>query len=131
MRGRFLAAGVGGLLVAAVAGAPAQAATSPAVSCTYTIEDEWSGGFIAQISIADNGPSAITGWTVRWTFNEYTTGISAWQSNLTAPDGFTAAATNASYNGTIASGAVTSFGWSARAAATSVPTDLTVNGIPC
>jgi hypothetical protein len=131
MRGRFLTVGVGGLLVAAVAGAPAHAATPVSVSCTYTIEDEWSGGFIAQISIADNGPSAITGWTVRWTFKEYTTNISAWQSNLTAPDGFTATATNAAYNGTIASGAVTSFGWSARAAATSVPTNLTVNGVPC
>lgn len=130
MRSRFLVAGAGGLLVAAAVGAPARAAT-PVVSCTYTIEDVWQGGFIAQISIADNGPRAITGWTVRWTFNEYTTDISAWQSTLTAPDGFSAAATNASYNGTIASGGVTSFGWSARAATTSVPTNLTVNGIPC
>lgn len=131
MCGRFLAAGVCGLLAASGLGASAQAATQPAVSCTYTIEDVWPGGFMAQISIADTGPSAITGWTVRWTFNEYTTGISAWQSTLTAPDGFRATATNASYNATIASGAVTSFGWSARAVTASVPTDLTVNGTAC
>jgi hypothetical protein len=131
---RFVAPSAAGglLLIAAVSGAPAQAATAPLVSCVYTIQDAWSGGFTAQIEIANNGPTALNGWTVRWSFNERTTDISAWQSTLTAPDGIHATATNASYNGTILSGHSTAFGWSARSAtATSVPTGLTVNGAAC
>lgn len=130
--GRLIAvSAAGGLLAGAMAGGPALAATSPTVTCTYTIQNVWFGGFTADISIANNGPATINGWTVRWTFNEYTTDISVWQSNLSAPDGLHATATNASYNGTIRSGYATSFGWSARSATTSVPTDLTVNGVAC
>ena len=130
--GRVIAvSAAGGLLVAALAAAPARAAATPAVTCTYIIQNVWFGGFSADIKIANNGPTTINGWTVRWTFNEYTTDISVWQSSLSAPDGLHATATNASYNATILSGYATSFGWSARSATTSVPTDLTVNGVAC
>lgn len=131
-RGRFIAfSATGALLVATAAGAPARAAATPAVTCTYTIQNVWLGGFTADIKIANNGLVPVNGWTVRWTFNEYTTDISAWQSSLSAPDGLHATATNASYNAAIPSGYATSFGWSGRSASTSVPTDLTVNGVTC
>ncbi len=130
--GRFIAAAAaGGLLVATAASTPARAVTSPPVSCTYTIQNVWFGGFTADIKIANNGATPINGWTVRWTFNEYTADISAWQSSLSAPDGLHATATNASYNAVIPSGYATAFGWSGRSASTSVPTDLTVNGLAC
>lgn len=131
LRGRTGVWAAGGLLVAALAGAPAWADSGPAVTCVYTIQNVWPGGFTAQIVIADNGPTTINGWTLRWTFNEYTTNIAAWQSTLSAPDGIHATATNVSYNGTIRSGYTTSLGWSASAVDTSVPTDLSVNGAPC
>jgi hypothetical protein len=121
----------GALLAAAMAGAPALADTVPAVTCTYIIQNQWFGGFSADIKITNNGPTAINGWTVRWTFGEYTTDLSVWQSSLTVPDGLHATATNASYNATIRSGYATSFGWTARSATASVPTDLTVNGVAC
>ena len=130
--GRLIAvSAASGLLVATMAGAPALAAASPAVTCTYTIQSAWFGGFTADIKIVNNGPAAINGWTVRWTFGEYTTDISVWQSELSAPDGFHATAANASYNAAIPSGYATSFGWTARSTTTSVPTDLTVNGVAC
>lgn len=134
-RRSFAVSAVGGLLVAAALGTPmpsAEAAsTDPAVTCTYTIQNVWYGGFTADIKITNNGPTAVNGWTVRWTFNEYTSGISAWQSVLSAPDGVHATATNVSYNGTIPSGYSTSFGWNGRSFSTSVPTDLSVNGAAC
>jgi hypothetical protein len=129
--GRFVVAAAAGLLVAAVAGAPAQAGTVPSVTCTYTIQTVWTGGFTAEIKIANNGPAAVNGWTLRWSFNEYTTDIAAWQANLSAPDGIDATATNVSYNATIPSGYKTSLGWSASTTATSVPTDLSINGTAC
>jgi len=130
--GRFVAvSAAGGLLLAALASAPARAVTTSTVTCAYTIQNVWLGGFSADIEIANHGPAAVNGWTVRWTFNEYTTEISTWQSSLSAPDGLHATATNASYNGTIPSGYATSFGWTGRSIKASVPTDLTVNGVAC
>jgi hypothetical protein len=118
----------GALLGVGASGSPAQAAsTGSAVTCAYTIQNAWRGGFTADIKITNNGPTAINGWTLRWTFNEYTTEIAAWQSTLSAPDGVDATATNMSYNATIPSGYSTSFGWSARSY-TTVPTDLSING---
>lgn len=123
----------GGLVVAAGLGAPtpAAASTGPAVTCTYTIENAWYGGFAADIKITNNGPTAINGWTLRWTFGEYTSDITTWQAMLSAPDGVHATATNVSYNASIPSGYSTSFGWNGRSFSTSIPTDLSVNGAAC
>lgn len=110
--------------------APASAAAASPVTCTYTVT-AWSGGFTANVQIADNGPTAINGWTVRWTFAVPTTVVSGWSATITDTDGHDVVATNVSYNGVIGSGQSMSFGWSAEAVSTDVPTDLTINGVPC
>lgn len=130
------AAGAGGVFGAAPASATAAPAgavsanTAPSVTCVYTFS-AWSGGFTANIQITNNGPTAIDGWTLRWTFAVPTAVTSGWSATITDTDGHDVSATNVSYNGVIGSGRSTSFGWSAEAASTDVPTDLTVNGVPC
>jgi cellulose binding protein with CBM2 domain len=115
------------LALALLPAAPAHAA--PAISCDYRFS-AWSNGFMADLYITNHGPD-ITGWTARWTFNEPTTNITVWQANLSVRDGREAIATNAVYNGLIRNGQTLSFGWSATAASTSRPADITVNGTPC
>jgi cellulase/cellobiase CelA1 len=107
---------------------PASAADGP-ISCTYTVDASWSGGFFADLAIANAGP-AVNGWTVRWTFADPTSGIHGWNAQITLQDNVVTA-TNLSWNGTINTGQVVAFGWSATAAKTTVPTDITVNGTPC
>jgi len=104
--------------------------TVSTVTCVYTFS-AWTGGFSANIQIINNGPTAINGWTLRWTFAVPTAVTSGWSATITDPDGHDVSATNATYNGVIGSGQSTAFGWSAQAASTDVPTDLTVNGMPC
>ena len=104
-------------------------AGSAAVTCTYTF-NAWNGGFSANVHIANNGPT-INGWSVRWTFAESTDQIQAWSSLISVRDGVEVTATNASYNAVIPSGGAVDFGWNARSAATSTPTDLTINGAAC
>ena len=106
------------------------AAADSAVSCTYTVSSTWSGGFTANVDIANNGP-AINGWTLRWTFTTPTADVQAWSAVITEQAGNLATATNMSWNGTIPTGKTASFGWSAAAVSTGVPTDLTINGTPC
>jgi hypothetical protein len=123
----WLAAAAMLIPMAAVA-RPADAAAT--VTCTYTVSNSWGTGFVANLAITNNGP-AINGWTLRWTFPTPTADVSGWQAVITVQGGIKATATNMSWDGTIATGQTASFGWSAAAVSTGVPTDLTINGTPC
>jgi hypothetical protein len=107
---------------------PARAATG-GLTCTYTVINQWSNGFIADLAIANAGPP-VAGWTARWTFAEPTSAVRGWSALITQR-GNRITATNTSWNGLIGTGQVVAFGWSATAASTSVPTDLSVNGTAC
>lgn len=106
------------------------AADTAAVTCTYTVSSSWSGGFVANVDITNNGP-AISGWTLRWTFTTPTANIQGWSAVITEQAGNLATATNMPWNGTIATGQTTAFGWSATSISAGVPTDLTINGQSC
>ena len=54
-----------------------------------------------------------------------------WQANIDVHNGVDVSATNMAYNAVIRTGQVATFGWTATAATTSAPTDMTVNGTPC
>src|SRR5215471_16695900 len=111
-------AGVG---VFAAGAMPAAAASGP-IQCKYVITNIWSGGFMADLYITNTGP-AINGWTARWSFTEPTSRIQGWSAQLTQ-DGSSVTAVNMPWNGTIGTGMTASFGWSAVAQQTSVPTDI-------
>jgi endoglucanase len=99
------------------------------LTCTYTVTSTWPGGFTANVDITNNGP-AINGWTLRWTFPTPTSLGGVWSAVITE-QGNQATATNATWNGVIGTGLTTSIGWSAQAASTAVPTNLTINGQSC
>jgi mannan endo-1,4-beta-mannosidase len=56
------------------------------------------------------GSAAISGWTVTWTFANGQTVTQAWNATVTS-SGSTVTARNVSYNGTLAAGATTTFGF--------------------
>jgi cellulase/cellobiase CelA1 len=107
---------------------PALAAEPSPITCTYHL-NAWQGGFTADLSIFNAGPT-ITGWTVHWTFDIPTTITAVWTSRITE-NASGVYASNVEYNSMIRTGQTTSFGWNAVAASTTVPTDLTVNGQRC
>ncbi len=109
--------------------APASAGPAGAIVCDYWFV-AWSGGFVADVVMTNHGP-AVNGWTARWTFATATGNLGAWQARIEQPDAFTMTATNLSYNGIIGTGRSVRFGWTASAASTEAPDDLTVNGTPC
>lgn len=99
------------------------------LACDYTFV-AWSGGFVADLTITSQGP-AVSGWTARWTFGTATGNLGGWQAKIEQPDPFTMTATNLPYNAVIGAGRSVRFGWTASAASTAAPTDITVNGLPC
>jgi hypothetical protein len=118
------------LIVTLPAAAPARAAeVSSPFSCHYTFV-AWQGGFSADLWITNSGPE-VDGWTARWTFDTPTRATAVWAGWLIQPGPHEAVAGPMSYNRIIRTGSMVGLGWTAMAAATEVPEDITVNGLPC
>jgi cellulose 1,4-beta-cellobiosidase len=119
---------LGGGLAVAVA-TPAVAATSCSVG--YVTQNEWAGGFVAQITITNSGSSAINGWTLGFAFAGDQKITNAWNATV-SQTGANVTATGAAYNATIAPGGNASLGfqgtWNSSDA---VPTAFSVNGAAC
>jgi endoglucanase len=125
---RFLVTVAASATLVATMAAPAHAAASP-VTCQYSLV-QWPGGFSADLAITNNGPT-INGWFTHWTVDAPTTLGGVWQAVMWMPTPRDMVATNTPSNAVIPTGARVSFGWTAIAPSTDVPTDITVNGMPC
>jgi O-glycosyl hydrolase len=97
----------------------------------YTTNSQWPGGFTAQVVITNTGTSAISSWSLVFTFpgdqkltQNYNGGFSQ--------SGETATLTNASYNGAIAvNGSVTVGFQGTWTNSDAAPTAFTLNGTAC
>ena len=109
-----------------------QPVTIPSPSCSVTYSpNNWQGGFTANVTITNNGPSALNGWTLDFAFpgDQHITG--SWNAGITQA-GADVTATNTSSNGAIPVGGSQSFGfqgtWSSNDTA---PSSFTLNGTIC
>ncbi|MER7283420.1 cellulose binding domain-containing protein [Dactylosporangium sp. NPDC000244] len=86
--------------------------------CTaaYATTNTWEGGFQGEVTVKAGG-AAITGWTARWTLASGQSVSQVWNGRLTT-SGSTASVANESYNGALAAGASTTFGFLATGTAT-------------
>jgi len=90
-------------------------------TATYSIVGQWQGGFQGDVRVTA-GRAAIRGWTVNWTFANGQRVSQAWSATVTS-NGAAASARNMDYNGNLAAGASTVFGFLASWNGTnSVPT---------
>ncbi|MBF9127466.1 glycoside hydrolase family 9 protein [Plantactinospora sp. S1510] len=107
--------------------------TIPVSSCRigYAMND-WYTGFSATITITNTGTLTLNGWTLGFSFAAAGQQITqAWSATVTQ-SGTAVTATNASYNGNLAPGASTSFGFNASHTGSNPrPTSFTLNGAAC
>ena len=112
-----------GLVV--VAGPAPQASAATGCSASYATASEWSGGFVGGVTVTNTGSTALSGWTVTFTFGGDQKVTSAWNAALTQSINYVTAS-SLSYTGPVAAGGSTSFGfqgtWSSSDAA---PTTVT------
>jgi cellulase/cellobiase CelA1 len=84
---------------------------------------QWPGGFQAEVQVAA-GSQPITAWTVTWTFPNGQQVQNSWNATI-GPNGAGVAASNVGYNGSLAAGASTTFGFLGSWSGTnSPPTNL-------
>ncbi|MCZ7436916.1 alpha-L-fucosidase [Micromonospora sp. WMMC241] len=94
-------------------------------TATYKITSSWSGGFQADVTVTA-GSTPINGWTVTWTFPDGQTIQQMWNGTYTQ-NGSSVSVRNVSYNGSLAAGASTTFGFLASWNGTNnPPTNVTV-----
>jgi cellulase/cellobiase CelA1 len=100
---------------------------------SYTVTNQWNGGFGANIAITNTGSTAWNNWTLKFTFpgNQQVTQL--WNGSVTQ-SGSSVTVTNASYNGQVTAGASVSPSPGFNGSFTGsnpAPTSFTLNGQTC
>uniref|UniRef100_A0AAU2VED2 Beta-xylanase n=1 Tax=Streptomyces sp. NBC_00003 TaxID=2903608 RepID=A0AAU2VED2_9ACTN len=112
---------------------PSPTPTAPGgASCKVTgAVNAWNTGLTEDLTLTNTGSATINGWSLAFTLPTGQSVTSSWNASLTPATG-QVAATSLSYNGTLAPGASTSFGFQAtHTGNTSLPTLFSLNGAPC
>ncbi|WP_203790592.1 poly(ethylene terephthalate) hydrolase family protein [Paractinoplanes rishiriensis] len=103
--------------------APTTTPTTPPVGgpceATHRTVNSWSGGYQGEVTVRA-GSAAINGWTVSWTLGSGQTINQVWGGALTA-SGTAATVRNETWNGPVAAGASTTFGYIATGNAPTQP----------
>jgi len=104
--------------------APSTPAGGPG-SCkaTYSVVSSWSGGYQATVTVANSGSSTLSGWTVGLTLASGQSITSLWNGVNSGTSG-AVTVKNASYNGAIAAGGSTTFGFTANGSGSASPTTV-------
>ncbi|HEV7899737.1 MAG TPA: glycosyl hydrolase family 18 protein [Planosporangium sp.] len=123
-----LAAGTAALLVAGVVAVGAASANAAGSVTASFSTNSWGTGQTATYTITNGTSSPITAWTVEFDLPSATTLGSYWDA-LMSQSGTHVVAKNRDYNGTVAAGGTTSFGFNTTGAG--APTTCTINGAPC
>lgn len=105
--------------------------TTAACTVTYSNLNDWGAGFTANVVIANNGATAINGWTLAWSFSGNQNISNLWNGSHTQ-SGQSVSVTNLGYNGNIPANGSVNFGFNANYSGANVkPAAFTLNGAPC
>jgi acetylxylan esterase len=105
--------------------------TGGSCTVTFTSQSQWAGGFVDQVVIGNTGSSAISSWSLGFTFpgdQKITSNFNGGFSQA----GESATLTSASYNGAIAPGGSVTVGFQGTwASSNAAPAAFTLNGATC
>ncbi|MEV4314925.1 cellulose binding domain-containing protein [Actinocrispum sp. NPDC049592] len=93
-------------------------------TATYTVSNQWATGFTANVTVTNTGTAATTGWKVTWTWAGNQQISNTW-NGVESHSGQSETVTNANYNGVVAPGGNTSFGFQAGYSGTNTSPTLT------
>ncbi|MFY1650479.1 cellulose binding domain-containing protein [Solwaraspora sp. WMMB762] len=82
---------------------------TPACTAAYTVQDQWNSGFVATVTVTA-ASTPLTGWRVTLNLPSGASVSSMWNGVASGTSG-TVTVTNQSYNGRLAAGQSTSFGF--------------------
>jgi lysophospholipase L1-like esterase len=104
-------------------GGPVTTTTTSATggcTATYKLVNDWGSGFQGEVTVKNAGGGSISGWSVGMTFPSGVSVNNIWGGTPSASSG-AVSVQNAAYNGTIAAGATTTFGFVLNGGSTPAP----------
>jgi hypothetical protein len=81
----------------------------PGCVARFEITNSWQQGYQAEVTVRNDSPEQLTGWTVRWTMPDGHRLNNLW-NGVPSVKGGTVTVTNAGWNVTIPAGGTTTFG---------------------
>ncbi|MEV6105009.1 cellulose binding domain-containing protein [Streptomyces sp. NPDC051940] len=123
-----LATALAALLAPSAAVVLASPATAATPSAVFAKTADWETGYQAQYTVTNTSAATITSWRLEFDLPSGTSVGTYWDALHTA-SGSHHTFTNREYNGTLAPGASTTFGW--VSAGTGLPAGCTFNGASC
>ncbi|MEV4513828.1 cellulose binding domain-containing protein [Dactylosporangium sp. NPDC049525] len=100
--------------------ASASPSNSGRCAATYRVISQWGGNFQGEVAVQNTSATASTGWTATFTFTGGQQVSQAWNTTV-SQSGATVTARNVTYNGVLAPGGSTSFGFLASWNSTTNP----------
>lgn len=79
-------------------------------TATYRVTSQWNSGYQGEVAVRNTGATATARWTVKWTLAQGQTVGNPWNGVATT-NGQEVTVRNANYNGAIAPGDTTTFGF--------------------
>jgi Cellulose binding domain len=99
---------------------------------TYTVSNQWQGGFGANIVIQNTGSSAWTSWSLTFAFPVSGQAVTQGWNGTFTQSGQNVTVTNLSYNGNVAANGTVNPGFNGSwTSSNPVPTSFSVNGNVC
>jgi hypothetical protein len=114
--------------IVAVVGQSGIAMAAGSLTATLSYDSDWGTGYQAKYAVANGTSTTVTSWRVEFDLAAGSSLGSFWDA-LVTQTGTHVVATNRNYNGTIAAGGSTSFGFLVSGAAK--PTGCKINGASC
>jgi cellulase/cellobiase CelA1 len=93
---------------------------------TFAVTDTWDGGFTGNLTIRNTGPSAISGWTLEFTFAGQIEDI--WNATILSQEDDRYVITNADWSGDIAVDSEVTVGFTVVGSDDATPFDIVLNG---
>ncbi|MDT0301925.1 endo-1,4-beta-xylanase [Streptomonospora wellingtoniae] len=105
--------------------------TSGPCAVDYSAANEWSTGFTGQVTVTNNGDSALDGWNLEFDFPSGQQLTNGWNAEW-SQSGSTVTATNTGWNGDVPAGGSVTVGFNAGHSGTNdEPEAFTLNGQSC
>jgi lysophospholipase L1-like esterase len=106
--------------------------TGNACKVAYVVQNQWPGGFTANVTITNTGSTALNGWTLTFPFSDASQRVSqGWDATWTQ-SGQQVTAINMSWNSSLAAGASIGLGFNGTFSSSNpVPGSFALNGASC
>lgn len=113
-------------------GTPTAGPTGGSGACrvAYRVDNSWSGGFNASVTVTNTGGAVAANWSLSWTAAPGQGLVNGWNATVSQSGG-TVTAKAPAWASTLAAGASWTVGYQGSGAASPTPTGYALNGAAC